>query len=709
MSLLRRAVRHVLIASVGMAGVVTVPAVASAPAETPSAAPVVVAAGRHSLREKLTDAAGARTMRATAGLGAASARHAVLTDEISPGRFALAALTWPVGAVAPRDIQFRVREAGGWSAWLTVESDGVDDVAQQVRGGTEPFVTGAATAIQVRVGGDPAALPRDLELVVVPLDDVDVDATAAGATTGIGSGALARVGGGAGAAAPVRVAGFDAIATPDIITREEWGANPAYFDWEPTYAPLKAAVLHHTAGTNTYTAAQSISIVQAIYRYHAVDRGWGDIGYNFLVDKYGQMFEGRQGSVGSPPREMVIGGHAKPANTGTLGISAMGDYTTTSVPAAIYDAYVRVISWRFDLAGLDARGTSGIISPGSPTLAAGIDLPRIFAHRDVASTACPGDAIYAAMPALRDRVGAPSRTWGASSVSTAVYRWWSSAAGDWRGSPDDVAAATTGELTAEGYTRASAPQFYVSMDAAASGQVAIFRWWHAADKDWMDVPAGAATDDALIALGYSSKRFQYYAYSAAGTGRVAINRWWSAADRDWITLRQDEIPDATLQAWGYSGKTQLGYGRTSPQLATPVSRWWSPTSADWVGLADGGDPAPAGYTRSGTPQFYVSRTAGTGLVAVHRWWHPGDGDWVDVLDGTLTDAWLTGHGYTGKTFQYYLYGSPAAGRVAVNRWWSAADRDWITLRQDEVVDATLGAWGYTGKTVIGYAVAGPES
>lgn len=547
--------------------------------------------------------------------------------------------------------------------------------------------------------------------MIVPVE-ASTGATASGGASAPELQPLAGgAGGGVGSTAPVRFAGLAALAAPDIITREEWGADPGLLAWEPSYARLQAAVLHHTAGTNTYTAAQSAGIVQGIYRYHAVDRGWGDIGYNFLVDKYGQVFEGRQGSVGSPPREMVVGGHARPANTGTLGISAMGDYTAVAVPAAIYDAYARVISWRFDLAGLDARDTSGIISPGSPTLAAGVDLPRIFGHRDVAATACPGDAIHAAMAGLRERIGEPARTWTESPALTAVYRWWSPTDRDWRGAADDPAASSDDELVAEGYSPTSAPQFYAAMDSDDADKVAVFRWWHEADGDWIDVAAGSISDSALIAHGYSAKRFQYYGHSTGGPGRVVVNRWWSAADRDWITLRQDEIADAALRDWGYSSKTFVAYVHASPQPTTPVYRWWGAAAKDWLGLAEDSDPVRAGtldgYVRVATPQFHVATSSGAGLVAVHRWWHPGDGDWIDIREGTIPDSSLSAWGYREKTYQYHLYDAPAAGRVAVNRWWSAADRDWITLRQDEIPDTTLTAWGYTGKSLVGHAAASP--
>jgi len=187
--------------------------------------------------------------------------------------------------------------------------------------------------------------------------------------------------------------------------------------------------VHHTAGTNTYTAEQSAGVVHSIWQYHAVERGFGDIGYNFLVDKYGQMFEGRRHSLpesGSfsvaaevPTGWSIEAGHATGYNKGGLGISAMGDYTKSvrsADPGLVVEPIAQLIAWKFNLANLDvvldgARVPSGFISPGtSSTYPVGADLPRIFVHKDVAATLCPGsiagsaviDQLYARVVDLYD-------------------------------------------------------------------------------------------------------------------------------------------------------------------------------------------------------------------------------------------------------------------------------------------------------------------
>ena len=141
-----------------------------------------------------------------------------------------------------------------------------------------------------------------------------------------------------------------------------------------------------------------------------------------------------------------------------------------------------------------------------------------------------------------------------------VYRWWNASLGDSVGVADHESQLSAAALTAAGYTRDSAPQFYVSVaDGAAADQVAVYRWWNSGDGDWVDIPDGSIADADLESGGYSDKTFQYYAHSTAATGRVALYRWWSDADRDWMTVRQGQTPDATLSALGYTNSTLVAF------------------------------------------------------------------------------------------------------------------------------------------------------
>src|SRR5206468_3249859 len=156
---------------------------------------------------------------------------------------------------------------------------------------------------------------------------------------------------------------------PPIIPRASWGANEQIRRARPEYAPaLRFAVVHHTAGSNLYTAAQSAAIVRGIELYHVQGNGWNDIGYNFLVDRYGQVFEGRYGGIDRP----VIGAHAQGFNTGSVGISLIGTYSSASITPAQRAALVKLLAWRLDVAHADPLTTLNWTSGGNPRFPSGV-------------------------------------------------------------------------------------------------------------------------------------------------------------------------------------------------------------------------------------------------------------------------------------------------------------------------------------------------
>ncbi|UOY01215.1 N-acetylmuramoyl-L-alanine amidase [Blastococcus sp. PRF04-17] len=172
--------------------------------------------------------------------------------------------------------------------------------------------------------------------------------------------------------------------------------------WTPRVAStLKAATVHHTAGSNSYAAADVPGILRGIYRYHAVTLGWGDIGYNALVDKYGRIWEGRAGGLAQP----VVGAHAGGFNTYTFGVSMLGNYDVVPTTPAMINSVSSIIGWKLGLHNVDPYGSAVLTSGGTNKYAAGtaVRLPAIFAHRDTKSTACPGKYGVAKMGEIRAR------------------------------------------------------------------------------------------------------------------------------------------------------------------------------------------------------------------------------------------------------------------------------------------------------------------
>lgn len=406
----------------------------------------------------------------------------LLTEPLEVDGFLVAGFTWSGSEALPTGTQIylRVRESGVWSSWYLNEAADAGPDDAEGNGGTDEFVTGGADAIQAAVVSGGRALPTDLTLALVPAkpageevlsdDDVTttqadpteiaqdtavtqeqlvdrlVDATApvgsedgttadegtdVSETTGATASAATSAGHGVNLDLPTALAATttaNGLPVP-VVTRAEWGANQAYMTWSPKYANAAHVVVHHTAGTNNYTAAQSASIVAGIYYYHAVTLDWGDIGYNFLVDKYGQVFEGRYGTLSSAAGKMVIGGHARGVNTGTMGISMMGNYVSTSPTDVQIDRVGKMAGWFLKRSGVTNASASAsftILTTEKYKAGQVVNLPRILAHRDVGYTTCPGDGGYSKMGQIRSvaqsQISSGSTGGGSSTPAAPTWR-----------------------------------------------------------------------------------------------------------------------------------------------------------------------------------------------------------------------------------------------------------------------------------------------
>ena len=305
----------------------------------------------------------------------------------TPSTAQLAAVSWPASA-APAvgtEVSLRGRTTKGWTPWVDVE----------VSGDTDP----AATSAQ-RLGTDPAWLGEGVTSVQVRYAASDRAVVARGRIDLVDPGTSP-------ADSPARrpaASATAAAAKPTIISRAAWGADERIRSCEPSIAATtKGAVLHHTAGTNSYTASQSAGLVRGIYAYHAKSLGWCDIGYNALVDKYGQIFEGRFGGLDRP----VIGAHTLGFNTNTFGVSVLGTYTTTVPSAAATNAVTAIMAWRLGTFYVDAGGTTQLVSGDSGSRykkGTVVTLPVLTGHRDTVSTSCPGTQLWNRLATLRSSV-----------------------------------------------------------------------------------------------------------------------------------------------------------------------------------------------------------------------------------------------------------------------------------------------------------------
>src|SRR5450759_1073070 len=163
------------------------------------------------------------------------------------------------------------------------------------------------------------------------------------------------------------------------------------------------AFVHHTAGGNDYTKADAPAIVRGIYAYHTQALGWDDVGYNFLIDRFGTIYEGRYGGV----TKGVVGAQVLGFNTGSTGISVIGTYISKAPSAAAVISLEDLLAWQISLGGLDPSGSAKMTCGSTEKFKAGatVTLPVIAGHRDANYTECPGNALYALLPTVRATVG----------------------------------------------------------------------------------------------------------------------------------------------------------------------------------------------------------------------------------------------------------------------------------------------------------------
>ncbi len=290
-----------------------------------------------------------------------------------PGGFDLAGLRW-AGDAEPR-IELRARRGrGAWTPWLPVghaHDHGPDAVAPAAF--TDPVWTGRADELELRL---------DRPLSGLTLHTVRSD------------GVRRRI-------VVARAAQSDGL--PPIISRTQWGADALTLRGTPEIGSVQLAFVHHTVNANDYGPADSAAIVLAIAKYHIRSNGWNDIGYNFLVDKYGQIFEGRAGGIDQP----IIGAQAQGYNAVSTGISNIGTFESVSQSDAALNAMGQLIAWKLALHGAPVEGTVDVVSAGgaSNRYPSGrtVTMQRISGHRDGDKTSCPGSALYAQLPELRRR------------------------------------------------------------------------------------------------------------------------------------------------------------------------------------------------------------------------------------------------------------------------------------------------------------------
>src|SRR5690554_3631688 len=290
-------------------------------------------------------------------------------------------------------ISYRTRNTvGNWSEWMNTEAEFSPDETPTGKYWSDAFFTSDATSqaeIQIKV-----SVPVEVSHVQIDLfdgnyqDAKDLSDDTNDSNTPQKSTKTARA---------------NCPEAPQIITRSQWCGGSAACSqvnawYNPTYINIGHIVIHHGASPNTYSSGQTV--VRSYYNYHVNTLGWADIGYNYLIDKYGNLYQGRHNP--NFPTSDVRGAHAGSANSSSIGVNFLGNLDVTIATTPQLNKLYDLLAWWFDYKALNPLGSANM-----QTQAYGVQyMERITCHRDINPTACPGNDMYARMPSIRQAVQA---------------------------------------------------------------------------------------------------------------------------------------------------------------------------------------------------------------------------------------------------------------------------------------------------------------
>ncbi|MFD7078334.1 FG-GAP-like repeat-containing protein [Nocardioides sp. NPDC059952] len=352
--------------------------------------------------------------------------------------FGVVGVTWSGDDTEAEDVRPEIRTLKDdvWSSWspmvVDVEDHGPDAgsaEAKGVRPGTDEFLAGHVDQVQTRIiVPDAAAIPDDLELAVIEpgkpsdtveeLPEIETDKDKPRATS-VHKGSKDS---------DLNLVASTYTSSPTIYSRSQWGADETLREQtDPTYRTIHGGFVHHTAGTNAYTETDVPGIIRSIYEFHVTTRGYRDVGYNFFVDKFGRIWEGRHGGVALPGE----GAHTSGYNYDSFGASALGCFDTVAAGCpddagstqnqptdAMIQAYGSLYAWKLSLHGVTANATNVSLTKTDGTKT--VFPHAIQGHRDAGTTVCPGANLQAKLPQIRTLAAGLQKSWSGRDLESHI-------------------------------------------------------------------------------------------------------------------------------------------------------------------------------------------------------------------------------------------------------------------------------------------------
>ncbi|MEU2621288.1 peptidoglycan recognition protein [Streptomyces sp. NPDC007157] len=615
--------------------------------------------------------------------------------------------------------QVRTRSVatGEWTAWQDLEAaDPLEDPKAEpdARGASEPLWVGPSDGVQVQVvhrdGSTSSGLPKGLQVNLVdpgvatsaetkaepaayvaegtpsdsaspagtdsasPADSVSPSesVTASDPASPSDSASASPSGSASASASPSASASQSASASPSatiptappstvpeppIVSRAGWGADESLSPDPSEYnADVKAVFVHHTDGANDYSCSDSAAIVRGIYAYHTQTELWNDIGYNFLVDKCGTIFEGRKGGVDRP----VLGAHTYGWNRESTGIAVLGDYTSTGATDAALASVARIAAWKLGQYGADPAGTVKLTAGATQTNYFGTGFTagsaytfnRISGHRDGYNTECPGNSLYPQLPTIRAWAAGPVQGLKLTSLSGATL---SGSAYYSKGAITAKWSTTTPgsliskfELLVDGKVTATASGTATSVGAtlgAGSHTVAV-RAVHQSGKTTTTAAVTVVTDTTAPTFTTAPKLS--LRTGTVSTTAVPVTLGWKATDSAALksvslltpttatfgptttsssrTAKSGTASTWSMKAYDYAGNTRTSSPSFTPVIlqetsATKSGTWTARSSTSYLGgksYSSGSKGASLTWTFTGrSASWVVSRASTSGQAYVY--------------------------------------------------------------------------------------------
>ncbi len=586
----------------------------------------------------LTAPAGARLQPGTLQVSrhsVSAGTDVVVSDPQPVTGYGAVGVTWSsdpagVSSAAPGEdeilVEVRTKDGAAWSDWTEApysDEHGPDPDSPEAvtaRPGTDELLVGDVDEVQVRIDTEGTA-PADLKLAVIdPGTAVSTDREVAAIDTStLPDPNHAPV---PDSDPPAGQDGLELSAgsytpKPQIFSRAQWGADESMRDaGSLRYFEVHAGFVHHTVNANDYKQRDVPAILRGIYAYHTQARGWSDIGYNFLVDRFGRVWEGRYGGVGRP----VVGAHTLGYNENSFAMSAIGNYEEAQPSPAMIQAYGAVFAWKLSLHGVKAGSMRQQVS--STTFAA------INGHRDADSTACPGAYLYAKIPQIRAIARQAQADFSGRQLESDV------AAGDQpdiivRRARDGKAMIVPLRQTSSGYAAGKPIGLPIDLDGA-SRILGAGDW----NRDGTsDIITRRASDGRLfLRLGNGNGTFKPVQGLAEGFSGVKL----LAAVGD---MTGDGFPDLMGQPRG--GAMLIYPGRGSAGLGTPYVAYSRITGSKQVGVGRWDkDGSPDTLVRQGKALVLYSGNGPGGFTSARQL--PIDISGYDWIVG-ISDVDLKGH------------------------------------------------------------------